>query len=493
MVFDGDKTLYIASPHAASQGPTSVLNDQVWAIDLTTGTPTVIAGNGTTGPLPSGDGGPATQASLWDVRGLALDGNGNLYLADHAFDDVRRIDLKTGVIQTIAGTHPDSPPAFGYSGDGGPAVNALLAYPTALTYDGAGHLIIADSYNHVLRQIDLATNIITTIAGNHTSGFGGDGGAATAAMLYFPQATTVDPSGNIFIADTNNDRVRRVVLHPTKLNAELTYGGASSGGVTFTATYSGLSFGFAPTGTVTFLNGSTALGTGTIAAATDGSGNYVATATAANLPANGSSITAQYSGDANYAALTTTAAFQPPTPSYTISAKPASLTVKQGASGSVTFTVTPLNGFNQAVSFQCDNSTLPKGVTCSFRPASVTPNGTAAVTSTLAIATTGATAAALDRRTTHGFGWLPGGAVLALLLFGVPGAPRRFWSGVLMLVVLSIGGGIIGCGGGGSGNTGGGTQAANATPPGAYSIQVTTSAGSATNTSPVTVSLTVTQ
>jgi len=185
-----------------------------------------------------------------------------------------------------------------------------------------------------------------------------------------------------------------------------------------------------------------------------------------SLTTNAATITAQYSGDANYAALTTTAAFQPPTPSYTISAKPASLTVKQGASGSVTFTATPQNGFNQAVSFQCDNATLPKGVTCSFSPASVTPNGTAAVTSTLTVQTTGATVISLDRRTTHGSGWLRGGAVLALLLFGIPGARRRSWPGVLMtLIVLSIGGGIIGCGGGGSGNSGGGgTQTANATP-----------------------------
>ena len=289
------------------------------------------------------------------------------------------------------------------------------------------------------------------------------------------------------------NRVRRVVLHPTKLNATLTYAGASSGGVTFTATYSGLSFGIAPTGTVTFLNGSTSLGTGTIAAATDGSGNYVATFTATSAPANAATITAQYSGDVHYAAATTTIAFQQLTPSYTVSAKPASLTVKQGSSGSVTFTVTPQNGFNQAVSFLCDNATLPKGVTCSFSPASVTPNGTAAVTSTLTVQTTGATVVSLDRRTTHGSGWLRGGVALALLLFGIPGARRRSWPGVLMLIVLSIGGGMIGCGGGGSGNTGGGTQTANATPPGAYSIQVTTSVSTTTNASPVKVALTVTQ
>jgi Bacterial Ig-like domain (group 3) len=486
MVFDGDKTLYYASQYGGNSGP----NDELWAVDVTTGATTKIAGGDVRSP--SGDGGPATLAGIYDVQGLALDGHGHLYLADNGFEDIRQIDLATGIISTIAGVHPNNPYITGYSGDGGPAVAATFNFLSGLGYDGAGHLTVVDSRNHVLRQIDLTTNIITTIAGNHTPGFGGDGGSPSAAMLYYPNEAAYDPAGNLFIADQENDRVRRVVLHPTKLNATLTYGGASSGGVTFTATYNGLSFGIAPTGTVTFLNGSTSLGIGTIAAATDGSGNYVATLTATSAPTNAVTITAQYSGDANYAALTTTAAFQPPTPSYTISAKPASLTVKQGASGSVTFTLTPQNGFNQAVSFQCDNATLPKGVTCSFSPASVTPNGTAAVTSTLTVQTTRATVVSLDRRTTHSSVWLHGGAALALLLFGIPGARRRFWPCVLMLIVFSVGGGIIGCGGG-SGNTGGGTQAANATPPGAYSIQVTTSVSSSVNASPVTVSLTVTQ
>jgi sugar lactone lactonase YvrE len=494
MVFDGDKTLYIAASHLASGGPYLTNNDQVWALDLTTGTPTVIAGNGDISQQPTGDGGPATKASLYDVRGLALDGKGNLYVADLEFNNVRRINLATGIIQTFANEDLNNPYAAGYSGDGSPAVNAVLAQPTGLLFDGAGHLILMDSGNDVLRQIDLTTNVITTIAGNHVRGFGGDGGSASGAMFFFPTAVTSDPSGNLIIADTYNNRVRRVVLHPTKLHATLTYGGSSSGGVTFTATYNGLSFGIAPTGTVTFLNGSATLGTGAIAAATDGSANYVATLTATSAPTNAITITAQYSGDVHYAAATTTIGFQQLTPSYTVSAKPASLTVKQGSSGSVTFTVTPQNGFNQAVSFLCDNATLPKGVTCSFSPASVTPNGSAAVTSTLTVQTTGATVVSLDRRTTHGSGWLRGGAVLALLLFGIPGARRRSWPSVLMmLIVLSIGGGMIGCGGGGSGNTDGGTQTANATPPGAYSIQVTTSVSTTTNASPVKVALTVTQ
>lgn len=489
MVFDGDKTLYVTSGLSTTnpQG-----NSQVLSVDVTTGATSIVAGAVYTGS-PSGDGGPATQAGLGDARGLALDGKGTLFIVDALFNNVRSVNLTSGVIQRFAGIYDDIPGPGGYGGDGGQAVQALLSNPMGLAYDGAGHLIIADTGNNVLREIDLSNNIITTLAGNHTAGFGGDGSAATGTMFNYPSAVTSDPSGNLFIADTYNNRVRRVVLHPTKLNATLTYAGASSSGVTFTATYSGLSFGFAPTGTVTFLNGSTSLGTGTIAAATDGSGNYVATLTATSAPTNGATISAQYSGDVHYAAATTTIAFQQLMPSYTVSATPASLTIKQGASGSIAFTVTPQNGFNQAVSFQCDNTTLPKGVTCTFSPASVTPNGTAAVTSTLTVATTGASVADLDRRTTHGFGWLPGGAVLALLLFGLPGAPRKFWSGALMLVVLSIGGGIVGCGGGGSASTGGGTQAANATPPGAYSIQVTTSVGSATNASPITVSLTVTQ
>src|SRR5262249_1097820 len=93
MVFDGDKTLYIATSHLASQAPYLTNNDQVWAIDLTTGTPTVIAGNGDISYQPTGDGGAATQASLFDVRGLALDGQGNLYVSDDVFNDVRRINL----------------------------------------------------------------------------------------------------------------------------------------------------------------------------------------------------------------------------------------------------------------------------------------------------------------------------------------------------------------------------------------------------------------
>jgi hypothetical protein len=492
MVFDGDKTLYYASQFVGNDGP----NTNVSAVDVTTGATTVIAGG--SDRLPSGDGGPAIQAGLYDVEGLALDGQGQLYLADNGFEDIRKIDLSTGIISTIAGLHPNNPYTVGYSGDGGPAVDATFNFLTGLAYDGAGHLAVVDSRNHVLRQIDLATNVITTVVGNHTPGFGGNGASPSAAMLYYPNAAVYDPAGNLIIADEENDRVRRVVLHPTKLKATLAYGGGSSpsgDSITFTATYSGLSFGLAPTGTVTFFNGSTSLGTGTVAAATDGSGNYVATLTATSAPTDGATITAQYSGDVHYAAATTTIAFQQLTPSYTVSANPASLTVKQGSSGSVTFTVTPQNGFNQAVSFTCDGTTLPKGVASSFQPASVTPNGSGAVTTTLTVQTTGTAVAALNRRTAPFPGWLPrGGSVLALLLLGIPRVRRRMWLGgaTLMLFALCLTG-MLGCGGGGSNSGSGAAQNANATPPGSYSIRVTTLAGSASGAAPVTVSLTVTE
>jgi len=261
------------------------------------------------------------------------------------------------------------------------------------------------------------------------------------------------------------------------------------------ATYGGLSLGIAPTGTVTFSTGGTTLGSGTLAAAADGSGNYVASFTATSLPANGATVTAQYSGDVHYEALTTTAPFQPPTPSYTISANPASLTIKQGSSGSIAFTVTPQNGFNQAVSFHCDSATLPVGVSCGFSPASVTPDGSTAVTTTLTVQTSGTGVAALDRRTKPlsgpSSGWLPrSGAVLALVLLGIPRVRRRTWLGgsALMLFALCLTG-ILGCGGGSSNSGSGGTQNANATPVGTHSIQVTTSVGASNGIPPRTVSL----
>jgi hypothetical protein len=161
-----------------------------------------IAGTGVTGY--TGDGGPATAAQLDDPRGLALDAAGNLYVSNAEgtpVPSVRRIST-AGVITTVAGGNP-----AGYSGDGGPATSARLDEPRSIAVRG-NTLYIADSINNRVRRVDLTTGIITTIAGTGKSGFGGDGGPAIAARLAEPRGIALTPTGDIVILDTNNNRLR---------------------------------------------------------------------------------------------------------------------------------------------------------------------------------------------------------------------------------------------------------------------------------------------
>jgi uncharacterized protein (TIGR03437 family) len=161
-----------------------------------------VAGNGVN--AYSGDGGQALAASLSDVTGVAVDQAGNLYIADDSNRVIRKVNT-SGIITTIAGVGG----VQGYSGDGGPASAAMLGRAVALAIDATGNLYYADSVNQVIRKIDL-NGIITTVAGNGVSGFSGDGGAANAASLAFPLGVTVDSNDNIYIADANNNRVRKV-------------------------------------------------------------------------------------------------------------------------------------------------------------------------------------------------------------------------------------------------------------------------------------------
>ncbi|MBU2008401.1 MAG: hypothetical protein KJ624_00905 [Chloroflexi bacterium] len=166
-----------------------------------------IAGNIVTvagSPLPIGDGGPATAAQLSGPVGLALD-SGSLYIADGGNNRVRRVDLATGTITTFAGTGEG-----GYGGDGGPATAAQLSSPRGLAVD-SGNLYVADSGNNRIRRVDLATGTITTFAGTGEGGHGGDGGPATAAQLSSPRGLALD-SGNLYVADSGNNRIRRVNL-----------------------------------------------------------------------------------------------------------------------------------------------------------------------------------------------------------------------------------------------------------------------------------------
>ncbi len=189
---DAANTLYIGD----------YTNDRIRKI-TPTGIITTVAGNGTHGY--SGDGGSATAAQLAWPSHVAVDAGGNLYIADNANNRVRKVD-PAGIITTIAGNSG----IHGYSGDGGPASAAMLYIPDDVVYDHfTGNLYITEAGNHCIRKMTPG-GIITTVAGNGTFGFSGDGGAATSAQLNTPYGIAIDAAGNIFIADFNNYRIRKV-------------------------------------------------------------------------------------------------------------------------------------------------------------------------------------------------------------------------------------------------------------------------------------------
>jgi sugar lactone lactonase YvrE len=153
-----------------------------------------------------GDGGPAPAAKLRAPRTMAADAAGNVYVVDTENNRIRRIDPQ-GVITTIGGTG-----AKGYGGDGGPAVKALFNTPHGIAADPAGDVYVADPPNERIRRIDAATGIVTTVAGSGSAGSSGDGGPATAARLNHPKGVEIAPDGSLYIADNDNNEVRRVDL-----------------------------------------------------------------------------------------------------------------------------------------------------------------------------------------------------------------------------------------------------------------------------------------
>ncbi len=173
------------------------------------GTITTIAGNGTFGS--KGDGGPATSAQLDGVSALTVDSAGNLYiLTQYEGGRVRKVD-KSGTITTVAG---GGNPCISFlvpcnDGDGGPATSALLRFPQGITIDTTGNIYIADADGERIRKVDPA-GMISTIAGNGQPGVAGDGGPASLAQVLMPEGVAVDAHGNVFIADTFNQRIRKI-------------------------------------------------------------------------------------------------------------------------------------------------------------------------------------------------------------------------------------------------------------------------------------------
>jgi len=200
VALDGAGNLYIADTG----------NNVVRMVTPSTGIITTVAGTGNGGY--AGDGQAATAAELNQPWGVTVDAGGNLYIADTFNQRVRRVDLVTGTITTVAGNGLPSPKGNGkgtYSGDGGKATLAGLSLPYALAIDLAGNMYIADSDNNRVRKVD-TSGIVTTYAGSANNGYKGDGDAATSAWLHLPTGVALDAAGNLYIADTQNAAIRKV-------------------------------------------------------------------------------------------------------------------------------------------------------------------------------------------------------------------------------------------------------------------------------------------
>ncbi|WP_212961275.1 S-layer homology domain-containing protein [Cohnella xylanilytica] len=223
IAFDDSGNLYIAN-----SGGLNILKR------TPSGTVTVVAGTGAA--RSSGDGGPATSAELNYPSQVAVDADGNLYISESVSSVIRRVDAATGIIDTVAGTG-----TYGYSGPGGPATSVQLWNPYGMAFDSDGNLYIADMGNNVIRKLDVATEVISTVAGTAAGGYSGDGGPATSARLSAPLDVAFDDNGNMYISEA--DHVRKVDASGTiRTVAGTTRGYSGDGGEATAAQLSGPGF-----------------------------------------------------------------------------------------------------------------------------------------------------------------------------------------------------------------------------------------------------------
>ena len=214
LAIDDSNNLYVAAHD----------EHKVYKID-SAGNGSVIAGTGAA--TCAGDGAAAISTSLRYVHDVALDSNGNVYMAEDGCHKIRKLTVATGVISTIAGTG-----ASGSSGDGGISTSATLNGPRAIALDDLNNIYIADHANEKVRKVDSGTGNIATFAGTGTAGFSGDGGNATSAKLNFPIGLTADCEGSVYIFDGKNFRIRKVTLTSPTTCAGSTSAGSSVTGST---------------------------------------------------------------------------------------------------------------------------------------------------------------------------------------------------------------------------------------------------------------------
>ena len=207
----------VGNPYGLTLGPDGALyvceidTDRVRRIDMTSGEITTVAGTGQVGY--SGDGGPAREAALSDPYEVRFDDEGNMYFVEMLNAVVRRVDAGTGKISTVAGTGER-----GYSGDGGPAVKAAFNRPHSIALDGKGSLYIADIGNHRIRRVDLASGIVTTFGGTGERAPTPDGAPLGGTPLNGPRALAFGPDGDMFIALREGNAVYRLDMETKRLH-----------------------------------------------------------------------------------------------------------------------------------------------------------------------------------------------------------------------------------------------------------------------------------
>jgi sugar lactone lactonase YvrE len=448
---------------------------------------TTVAGDGEQGF--SGDGGAATAAGIDSPNGVAVDAAGRIYIGDTHNQRVRVVDM-AGLISTLAGGNSK---AFG--GDGGVATSALLARPRGLSVDAQGNIYVADSDNNRIRLI-AATGNISTVAGNGSQGFAGDGGPAVNAILDTPRAPAAQAPGVFALSDTNNQLVRGVgldgVIHTIAgknsgtgggqgFSESLTLSGASTvawGSGSLTATFSNASL--VATGQIGLLditNGSAAAGSGVLA-------NNLATISTATLSPGAHRLVANYVGDTLNPAITSSVfvltVTPPPITDFTLTATGAATqAVNPGHTATFNFSVQPQGGGVLNAPIALTVSGLPAGATAVFTPATIA-SGSGATAFSVAIKTPVVKAVNTPPSSPVRAPLLPISAAVFLLPLlrnkhlraRFNRMPRTLFSLLFVLIVGAATLGLVGCGSGGFFSQ----------DPQSYTVTVTATATSAANT-----------
>ncbi|KAA6458371.1 hypothetical protein DYQ86_20885, partial [Acidobacteria bacterium AB60] len=462
---DAQGNLYIIT------GPGNVVREVL----ASTGIITTVAGNVLATSL--GDGGPATSAQI-AATGIALDSHSNLYISGAG--RIRVVNSQTGIISTLAGDGVSRS-----TGDGLPATQAEVD-PGSLVLDSSGNLFFSDAGRNI-REIDAKTGIVSRFAGMDFEGDTGDGGSPLAATMC-PGALLASATGNLKLVDGCAGGVRTITpltypLTPTVAVAASSSSTFVSSSVTFTANLS--SIALTPTGTITFYDGATALGTGTLSSG-------VATYATSSLTAGAHSITAAYSGDTYFKAATS-APVTETIQDFTLAVatgSSASATIAKGSTATFTLAVAPSSGTTPAA-ISLAVTGAPTGATVTLTPASIAA-GSGATSVTVSVNIPGAAAvhaAALHPNTPARpapLRTIPVALGLLLLPFATVRRIRRTLgnTSLFLLVAISAATILTGCGGGGS--SGGGN---NTPPPQTYTLTVTATAGSLTHTTTLTLTV----